>query len=185
VLKHWDERGNHTTERGKMNAVHQELYRAAILRAENKRGLRLENNTYLLSVALQDTKKQAMGNALNCFEKGTVAYCHNVTDEFALNLRENVEPSEVKGGDAAGSSNSAAVVRSQTPEEAHATTPRSHRQRPADPCEDSCEAAICQSQALRGSLYQCQRERVYPWRLNRTPNSRLTPSARAFKVYLR
>jgi hypothetical protein len=92
VLKHWDEHGNPTTERGKMNAVHQELYRAAILRAEEKRGLRLENNTYLLSAALQDTKRQAMGNALNCFEKGTVAYCHNMTDEFSLNLRENVEP---------------------------------------------------------------------------------------------
>ncbi|KAF2489588.1 hypothetical protein BU16DRAFT_597006 [Lophium mytilinum] len=91
----WDESGNPATARGRMDAAHQKQYLAAVIRAEAKRGLTLDNHLHLLSAALQDTKRHAVAKAMWLFDDGKLACYHLVTEEFAQSLLEEPKVSGV------------------------------------------------------------------------------------------
>ncbi|KAF2816794.1 uncharacterized protein BDZ99DRAFT_504780 [Mytilinidion resinicola] len=92
----WDEQGNPLDERSKLCAKHEKQYLAAVIRAEEKRGLTLENHMHLLSAALQDTKRHALAKAMWLFEGGKQGFYHLVTEELAQSLLKDHEVSDVK-----------------------------------------------------------------------------------------
>ncbi|KAF2809234.1 uncharacterized protein BDZ99DRAFT_572022 [Mytilinidion resinicola] len=91
-----DEQVRPLDEEGKLREAHQKQYIAAVIRAEAKRGLTLDNHTYLLSAALQDTKRQELATSMALFAYGRGGWYRNVTDELAKSLLEKSEVSDVK-----------------------------------------------------------------------------------------